>query len=200
MKNLSFKLILLWFRGRILRNRAALWNYQYAVGRWEKLKASPEEARLEATAHLLRRHVPAGRVLEIGCGEALLQQRLRPEDYREWLGVDISEVAIQRAQAFAGPNVRYLAADMETLDPDGKFDAIVFTESIYAVPDRVKLLRRYTHFLSPAGLFIVSICRSKRGPQYWSEIHQVTAMIDAITTTNERGIWDCEVLRPMRTE
>ncbi len=186
-----------WFRGRILRDRTAYWDAKYASGDWEKLKGPAETARLDATARLLRRHVPPGRVLEIGCGEALLQQHLQAGEYHNWLGVDISAIAIERAQAFAGADVRYVVADMETLEPGLGFDAIVFTESIYYAKDCAALLRRYRHFLSPAGIFLVSICRTKRSDRIWSDIHTVTAQFDLITTANEIGTWDCAALRPI---
>src|ERR1051326_2433250 len=97
----SFRSIRAWFRREILRDRAERWNHQYASGRWEGLKTSGENARLDACVALLRRHAPGGRLLEIGCGEALLQRRLAPSDYQRLVGIDISEVAISRAQAFA---------------------------------------------------------------------------------------------------
>ena len=188
----------LWFRSRILRDRAARWNHQYAVGRWDKLKVPEEQARFAATARLLVRHVPPGRVLEIGCGEALLQQRLKPTDYRSWLGADISGIAIQRAQAFAREHVHYVVADMETMNPVGRFDAIVFTESIYYSADCARLLRRFSRFLNPKGLFVVSIFRTKRSPRVWAAIHAVAGVVDTAVTTNDLGTWDCEVLN--RTE
>lgn len=188
----------LWFRSRILRDRAARWNHQYAVGRWDKLKAPEEQARFAATARLLVRHVPPGHVLEIGCGESLLLQRLKPTDYRSWLGVDISEIAIQRAQAFAREHVHYVVADMETMTPDGMFDAIVFTESIYYSTDCARLLRRFSRCLNPKGLFVVSICRTKRSARVWEAIHAVVGVVATAATINEQEIWDCEVLT--RTE
>jgi len=186
--------VTLWFRSRILRDRAARWNLQYAVGKWDKLKA--EQARLAATAQLLVRHVPRGRVLEIGCGEALLQQQMNPADYLGWLGVDISELAIRRAQAFATDQVRYLTADMEIFEPGARFDAIVFTESIYYSASPGRLLHRYGRFLNPGGVFIISIFRTKRSDAIWTEIHATAAAFDAIATTNELGAWNCEALRP----
>ncbi len=191
-----FQLAVLWFRNRVLRDRSARWDHQYATGRWDKLRTPAEEARFDATARLLTRHARGGHVLEIGCGEALLQQRLMAGDYRSWLGVDISAVAIGRAQAFAGPRVRYVVADMDTLDSDGRFDAIVFTESIYYSADCRRLLRRYAGYLNPTGVFIVSIFRTRRSAAVWADIRAEAATRDAIGTTNELGTWDCEVLAP----
>ena len=192
------RLASLWFRSRVLRDRAARWNLQYAAGKWDKLKM--EEARLAATGQLLIRHGPPGRVLEIGCGEALLQQQMNPADYLRWLGVDISDLAIRQAQASATARVSYLTADMETFAPGERFDAIVFTESIYYSVAPGGLLRRYARFLNPGGVFIISIFRTKRSDAVWAEIHAVAAAFDAITTTNELGTWHCEILRPRASE
>ena len=192
------KIAVLWFQSRILRSKPARWNYQYSIGKWDKLKK--EQPRIAAMAMLLTRHVPRGRVLEIGCGEAVLLQQLNPTDYLSWVGVDISAIAIQRAQAFANKNVRYLMADMETMDPGGKFDVILFTESIYYAVNCVQLLQRYSKFLYPNGIFIVSICRTKRSEKIWADIHSVTTMIDSAVTRDETvtdsalNTWDCEVL------
>ncbi|MBI4623750.1 MAG: class I SAM-dependent methyltransferase [Verrucomicrobia bacterium] len=190
-----FQSIRAWFRRKILRDRAERWNHQYAIGRWEVLKAPAEYARFDACIALLRRHAAGGRLLEIGCGEALLQRRLAPGDYQRLVGVDISAVAIGRAQAFADHRVRYLVADMQKLELDETFDAVIFTESINYVPRRHQLLRNYARFLNEGGVFIVSIYRNKRSAGIWTEIHSVAAPIDRATTTNEVGAWDCEVLR-----
>ena len=184
-----------WFKRRILRDQRERWDHQYANGRWEKLKDASEQARFVACADLLRRHAPGSQVLEIGSGEALLQQHLKPGEYASWFGIDLSEVAIARAQAFAGERGRYVAADMTTFEPEGKFHAIVFPESIYYVPERVALLQRYARHLLPGGVFIISIFETKRSAAVWSEIHTATAVIDSLATTNELGTWQCEVLR-----
>jgi SAM-dependent methyltransferase len=184
-----------WFRREILRDRAERWNHQYATGRWEGLKAAVENARLDACVALLCRHAPGGRLLEIGCGEALLQRRLAPDDYQSLVGVDISEVAVARARAFADHRARYLVADMQTFELGEKFDAVIFTESIYYDPRPRQLLRNYARFLDKGAVFVVSIFRNKGSAGTWAEIHSVAASVDRVTTTNEAGVWDCEVLR-----
>lgn len=186
-----------WFRREIFRDRAARWDHQYASGRWDLLKAPQEAARLDACAALLRRHAPGGRLLEIGCGEALLQQRLGPEDFSRFVGVDISAVAIARAQGIAAgdPRTTYLVADMRELELNEKFDAVIFTESIYYVPDCTAVLHRYARCLDEGGAFVVSIFQNKRSAEVWAQIHAATILVDRTATTNTAGTWDCEVLR-----
>ena len=168
----------------------------YATGRWEKLKIPAERARFNTTGRLLVKHGPPGQVLEIGCGEALLQRQLEPAAYLGWVGIDISEVAIHRAQEFTTDRVRYHVADMERFDPGTRFDCIIFTESIYYSADSRRLLARYVRFLKPGGRIIVSIFRTKRSQRIWTGLHAVAAPIDRLATSNELGSWDCEVLVP----
>lgn len=192
-----FQLGLLWLRSRLLRDRAARWDHQYATGRWEKLKGEAEQARLDATVRLLTAYKPHARVLEIGCGAALLQRRAASAQYTAWLGIDISSVAIEQARQFAGEAVRYEVADMEAFNPGERFDAIVFTESIYYSSDPARLLRRYARFLNPGGRFFISMFRTKRTPRISARIHQAAAMLDSVVTKNELGTWECSVLRPI---
>lgn len=183
-----------WIKRRLLRDQRERWNHQYASGRWAKLHSQPEQARFDACAALLRQHAAGGRVLELGCGEGILQSRLAADGYARWLGVDLSEVAIARAQTQAGRYSKYVAADMCTFDPEETFDAIVFSESIYYVPKPGAVLARYNRFLNPGGVLLVSIFTTKRSAAVWAELHAVADTLDSRTTTNELGTWVCEVL------
>ena len=190
-----FLLMKAWFRREILRRRADRWDHQYATGRWEGLKAPLEQARFDTCIALLRRHAAGGDLLEIGCGEGLLLQRLSPDDYGEFVGVDISVIAIDQAKLLATNRATFLVADMQRLEIDRKFDAVVFTESIYYVSHRDELLRRYARFLREHGVFVISVFRNSSSQGVWDQIHVAAAPIERATTTNAAGTWDCEVLR-----
>jgi 2-polyprenyl-3-methyl-5-hydroxy-6-metoxy-1,4-benzoquinol methylase len=138
-------------------------------------------------------------VLELGCGEGLLQQRIAPDDYLTWLGVDISEVTIDRAQTYATERVAYRTGDMEHLELAEKFDAIIFSESLSYLENRDRILERYGRWLSPDGIFIISIFNAKESPAIWEEIHRAARPFDAIKSANEVGSWLCEALRPQET-
>lgn len=179
----------------VLGDVAAHWDHQYRRGRWEKLKAPIELARLDACADLLRHYAQGGHVLEIGSGEALLQRRLQPTDYATWLGIDVSGIAVARAQAFAGEHVCYQTGDMTRFCPGRKFDAIVFPESIGYAAEPGAVLQRYAPYLLPDGVFIVSIFATDESIAIWRELHARTKTLDARVTNNSLGRWDCEVLR-----
>ncbi len=184
------------FRGTWLLSSRQKWNDAYRRGRWEGLKDPAEEPRLDAVAMMLRKHAPHARVLEIGCGEALLQRRLSATDYTRWAGIDLSDVAIARSQQYAGSGVTYESGDMLSYKTDEMFDAILFTESIYYVPQRDQLIQCYCAFLQPQGVFIVSVHDQACSFQVWSEVESVLDLIETVVTENERGQWTCKVLRP----
>ena len=81
-----------------------------------------------------------------------------------------------------------------TVIPAGGY--IVFTESIYYSADCAQLLRRYTGFLNPNGVFIISICQTKRSDRIWADIHSVTTTLDTLATRDGADTWDCQVLKP----
>jgi SAM-dependent methyltransferase len=184
-----------WFSRWVLRDPGAHWDHQYRRGQGEKLKSPAELARLDACADLLRCHANGGCILEIGSGEGLLQRQLQPNDYASWLGIDVSGVAVARAQEFAGDRVHYCTGDMNHFCPDEKFDAIVFPGSIYYALDAGQVLQRYAPYLRKGGVFIVSLFATSQSVMIWRELHALTKLVDARVTNNELGRWDCEVLR-----
>lgn len=187
--------LLSFVRRKILRLKRDRWNHQYATGFWEGLKAPTENARFDAIVTLIERYKNGGAILEIGCGEGLLQQKLPPAAYERLLGVDLSDVAIERATRQASTQAHYTVADMEVFEPQDTFDVVVFTESLNYARSPVQLLHRYEAFLKPGGVLIVSMYESKHIPEIWNSIARDFIFTDQIITQNERGTWHCRVLR-----
>lgn len=180
----------------ILRSKRERWNHKYRQGHCEGYKHDAEVPRLDAVARMLCKHTTRPRVLEIGSGEALLQQRLSEENYSRWLGVDLSDVVIEKAQQFSSPTVDYQVANMLEFQTHEQFDAILFTECINYVEHRDQVLRRYFSFLAPQGVFILSVYEQVRSPKIWKEVDSVLHTIDTVVTENERGKWICKVMQP----
>ena len=183
-------------RRSLFRSSRERWNYDYRRGQWEGLKGDLEVPRLEAVAKTLTKYTAKPRVLEIGCGEALVQQRLHQDDYSRWVGVDLSDVIIEKAQRFASPAVEYVAADMREFQTTERFDAILFTESLNYVKKCDRVIERYFSFLDPNGVIIVSLFEQTKSPVIWKEVDSILRVLETVVTENKRGKWLCKVLRP----
>jgi 2-polyprenyl-3-methyl-5-hydroxy-6-metoxy-1,4-benzoquinol methylase len=188
--------LLSFVRRNIFRSKRERWNHKYRKGNCEGYKDDAEVPRLDAVARMLCKHKTRPRVLEMGSGEALLQRRLTADDYARWLGVDLSDVVIEKAQQFTGPQVDYQVANMLEFQTAERFDAILFTECINYVEQRDQVLRRYFPFLAPQGVFILSVYEQVRSPKIWMEVDSVLDTIETVVTENERGKWICKVMRP----
>ncbi|HET7535254.1 MAG TPA: class I SAM-dependent methyltransferase [Candidatus Didemnitutus sp.] len=195
-KPTTFRWLLSHLRLPLLRARQPHWE---AGALAETQKQAPDEPRLQACARLLRYHTRHPDVLEIGCGEARLMRHLMPGDYATWLGIDVSPTAIERAQRFGNSRVRYIAANVAALDLASSYDAIIFSQSIYYLPDPTALLRRYARYLKPCGVFIISLFENGTQAPVWREIHTAAYSIGSCVTQESGGIWTCEALRMRRT-
>jgi SAM-dependent methyltransferase len=95
--------------------------------------------------------VPAdGHVLDLGCGDGAFTNQILADHYRLVEGLDVSEPAIQRAQAEARDNATYRAIDMVTFDYDTlpRYDAAFLMGILHhvkaATPDVVRAMARRT--------------------------------------------------------
>src|SRR2546423_12002448 len=106
-----------------------------------------ELARYAVIAGYLRHLKPGGSVLDVGCGEGLLADHLRPFGYARYLGVDLSETAVRQAAGRVDERTAFTAADAESYVPAGRWDAIVLNESVYYFRDPLGTVRRYERLL-----------------------------------------------------
>ncbi|RRB00795.1 class I SAM-dependent methyltransferase [Larkinella rosea] len=188
------------FKRKILRNNRDRWNYQYDKGLWDGLKGLDELARFSVIVGYIKYLKPGQpEILEIGCGEGLLQQRLQTQNYGRFVGMDIADSAIQTAQALADEKCTYLVADMDLYQPSGQFDIIVFNESIYYSKHPLKTLQRYATYLKANGLLIVTINNHKHSDELWDSIKGGFELLDEATTVTSKSTCVCNVLLPKET-
>ena len=90
--------------------------------------------------------------------------------YGSYLGLDISDIALDKARRRSEANGRswknrFLRADFLKYAPKQRFDVILFRESLYHVPLRsVKpTFDRYSEHLIEGGVFIVRIATKENG-------------------------------------
>jgi 2-polyprenyl-3-methyl-5-hydroxy-6-metoxy-1,4-benzoquinol methylase len=175
------------------------WEEQYRQGTWELMRRLDEVARYSVIAGYLHHLKPGGSVLDVGSGEGLLADHLRPLGYSRYLGVDLSETAIRQAAGRQDATTAFAAADAESYAPPGRWDAVVFNECIYYFDDPVGSVRRYEAALEPGGIFIVSTFRSRRADVIVKRLLEGCRLLEETAITNRKGTWVVRVLEPTRS-
>lgn len=181
---------------------------EYRSGDWDYLANEQEAPRFHVVAGYCLRTTPRPRVLELGCGEGLLAQRLSPAHYTEFLGVDAAEDAVEKARAKGLDRAAFVQADASTFTPDDvdptgspkRFDVIVFSEMLYYLPDPLATVRRLQEgWLAPTGEIVVSHYKSIDLPQarqVWKLLHSAFDVRLRSTLTTGDLTWTIEALAP----
>jgi 2-polyprenyl-3-methyl-5-hydroxy-6-metoxy-1,4-benzoquinol methylase len=145
--------------------KRAFWNMEYGSGKWNFLDATADDCIYQH----LEKHARNGAILDLGCGPGNTANELAEKAYSQYVGVDISDVALTKArkrtqEAGRSHKNSFSCGDLLTFIPPQKFDVILFRESLYHVAlDKVKLiLDRYAQYLSTGGVFIVRLVTNNR--------------------------------------
>ena len=117
----------------------------------------------EGTIHLARYlnakpYVYGKRVLDAACGEGYGTRLMYNWGASSVVGVDISEVAIDKAtKIFGTENVSYMRHNVEELPfPDNSFDVVVSLETIEHLDEPAKFLTELHRVLKKGGTAIIS--------------------------------------------
>ena len=113
---------------------------------------------------LVERFSARGHILALGCGTASVADKLKPESFRSFLGVDLSTEAIRRANERANEKIRFEVGDMLKHRCERPYDVILFSNSLNYVNwgGRKRFLRRLTQSLTSGGRIVVSLAQPKR--------------------------------------
>jgi SAM-dependent methyltransferase len=182
-----------WLRVNQIRRRRR-WNRQYAAGEWTWLSRPGELARYGVLTAYALELKPGGKLLDVGCGEGLLRDRLHPAAFSRYVGIDFEE-PIRRAIRRADERTQFLVADMNFFVPDVVFDTIVFNESLYIFRNVREGMKRYEEFLAPDGVFLVSMHGGERQQDIWQLLAQRYPVLDEVSITSRDGSkWTCKAL------
>jgi SAM-dependent methyltransferase len=140
-----------------------VWDTEYKSGKWDVESAQLADA--DPIYGFLNRCGVDARILDLGCGGGVTALEMTSQ-YREYVGVDVSDVAVGSATRAASLDperagrTSFCVGDIADFVPSGKFDVILFRESIYYLPSHQmkKALNHYSSFLSENGVFIVRLC------------------------------------------
>jgi len=175
---------------------AEAWNEQYSAGKWTYLRDPAELARYGVLAAFCERLTPCRRVLDVGCGEGILRELLRRRDDQRYLGIDVSEVAIEAARRRAAVGDEFRVADAETFETEERFDAVVLNESLYYFHDPLGQAGRYLGLTADGGVLIVSMFESPRTRAILRALERRRAHSQSLRLEGERGAWLLAAFRP----
>lgn len=181
------------------------WKDEYQGGTWERLNRIEELAHYSAIVGYCHYLKPGGAILDLGCGNGILRQRLAQDQYSRYVGVDFSEDAIEQARATADAKSSFFVADIQTFETDELFDVLVFNECLYYLPDPLGTMRRYGRNLAADPVLIVSMFREKptmkpwqkQTPRVWSMLDRHYETIDQIHLRHGSGQkWIVRAMKP----
>jgi 2-polyprenyl-3-methyl-5-hydroxy-6-metoxy-1,4-benzoquinol methylase len=173
------------------------WETEYFGGQWDFLRNSNELAHNSLIAGFFHHYGNGRAVLDVGCGEGVLQEILAGMSYARYLGVDLSDEAIRRAQHKQSPTTAFVSGDATRFSPSGLFDVIVFNECLYYFDDPLSVLKRYEAFLQTGGVFVVSMFVQNESRHIWRVVDASYRVQNSVSVTNEtRASWVVKVLRP----
>lgn len=185
-------------RGDVPKDRDS-WDEQYASGGWSFLEGIGELSHYSVIVGYATHLKPDASVIDVGCGHGVLHDRWARVGYRRYVGVDISEVAVNHLRAQELPGALFVAANAEEYTPDDRFDVVVFNESITYFADPAAGFARYVDALEPGGIVIVSCHQqSARARAILRDLEQAWPVLDHTEIRQGTNSWRCVVFEPGR--
>ncbi|HEY6890174.1 MAG TPA: methyltransferase domain-containing protein [Solirubrobacter sp.] len=149
-----------------------------------------EEAGRRATANrlldLIGEHVPAGRLLDVGCGHGLLLDEARGRGY-DTVGLELSREGARYGRETLGLDVREVPLESFSQgrngDSPGEFDAIVLADVLEHLDDPVAAIDSCARLLRPAGVLCVvtpdpsSLTAKVAGARWWGYLPAHTVLL-----------------------
>ncbi len=177
--------------------RKQRWNKQYKKGRWDNLRNPIEAERYYTIMRFIELYAkPQPSILDLGAGEGVLNEYLDDEIFSYFLGMDFSDVSIQKAKARKFPKAEFVTADIHTYVPNQKFDVIIFNEAFYYIHNSEKqnVLDRMLSHLTTDGILIVSIYREGIGCwEYFEKLQKLDFTV--VKTDQEKTYWKVGVYK-----
>jgi SAM-dependent methyltransferase len=141
--------------------KKSLWDREFATGHWNFI----DNTAGDCVYPYLEKYARNGSILDLGCGPGNTANEVANSAYQTYLGVDISEVALNKGRKRSievdrASKNSFELGDFISYVPRQQFDVILFRESMYHVPSHTvkPMLRRYAAYLKPGGVFVVRMC------------------------------------------
>lgn len=161
----------------------AEWDRAYASGQLAYFGSIDEMARYSILAGYVRHLEGSPVIVDVGCGEGLLRRHLHGVLFASYLGIDLSEVALQRAGFLADSRTTFVCADIMTANIS-RADVVVLNEVLYFAKDPGALLERVALLLRPDGRVLVSMWRHPGDRHLWAALERRFHLEDTVTVRN----------------
>lgn len=172
---------------RTERVSSAQWSASYRTGELDFYGDLEELGRYSLVVGYARwtASTTGGRpaLLDVGCGSGLLRDRLEGVDIAEYVGIDISEVAIDAARAKCHPNARFVVGDLMNTELE-QYDIVVVNEMLYYAVDPAALLRRVRELACRGAIVVVSMWRHSGDYKLWRQVDQALHQVDRVEIRN----------------
>ncbi len=180
-------------------------EHYYPAGRWDALyregydlNVRDQDARYGVLLALMGAFDTRGPVLDVGCGVGLMAQKFRQVSTSPFLGIDYSPKAIEHAISKNIPGCKFVCRDYRKCNFEQKFGIILFNESLYYVDDAAGTMRLFSRFLSPDGVFIVSVYEAVFTRFIWRMLDGEYSVRRSLMVTDETASkrWRIRVIQP----
>ncbi|MEJ2766164.1 class I SAM-dependent methyltransferase [Photobacterium sp. MCCC 1A19761] len=192
-------LVLTLFGMKAFQPEQGVWEEQYQNNQWQHLHQIGELAHYNVIRGYIRFFKPGADILDIGCGEGVLNREMSRSDYHYYQGIDFSDTAIHNANAsLQNEKTFFKQADAHAYQPDRQYDCIVFCESLNCINNPDQLISRLRQYLKPDGIIIISLYRQLWVDRLtWRKVQQGLTLIDQTLVQNGSGqAWTCKVFKP----
>jgi 2-polyprenyl-3-methyl-5-hydroxy-6-metoxy-1,4-benzoquinol methylase len=171
------------------------WESQYSGGEWERLRHIDELPHYSVIAGYVSLYADRGSVLDVGCGEGILQEVLGRGGYRRYVGIDLAQAAILKASSKQDERTTFEQADAGSYSPHVDFDVVVFNEVLYYFDAPLEVIGRYAQHLADGGTTIVSMVVNERSLQIWRKLERSYAPEAEVLVANRTASWIVKAYR-----
>jgi SAM-dependent methyltransferase len=172
------------------------WERRYRRGYAGEADDLAQAGHFALVAAYIRAAAPQRpRIVDAGCGRGQLLDQLGRDDLGAYYAFDVSDTAIADAKAratkLALDPARVIVGGFDDWSAPEPLDAVVFCESLTYASDPLATLQRYTAYLAPGGIAVVSLYRNRQAVTIGRKLEKAFTLRDLTSVVHSTGKrWD----------